>query len=68
MFSLHFDAHVSDAELQYSVIKWKETCVMMASLVGESSFFCNSRQLISQPSGPICQPKHLAAQPKGIIP
>ena len=44
-------AHISGAEFQYPDRSWKETCGMMANLVGDSS--CNKGQLtdLAKPIG-----------------
>jgi hypothetical protein len=49
-------AHISGAEFQYPDRSWKETCGMMANLVGDSS--CNKGQLTDL-AGAICKDFHL---------
>ena len=48
-------AHISGAEFQYPDRSWKETCGMMANLVGDSS--CNKGQLTDL-AGAICKDFH----------
>ena len=49
-------AHISGAEFQYPDRSWKETCGMMANLVGDSS--CNKGQLTDLATA-ICKDFHM---------